>query len=114
MTWSRCRFDDMRSVNVYEAKTHLSRLLRRVRGGEEIVIAAAGRPVARLVPIASDTGPRVLGGDEGIVWDAEDFNAPLPDDIVDAFYGPRPTTTGRARRRRPRVSRTASRREPGK
>ncbi|HJW68144.1 MAG TPA: type II toxin-antitoxin system Phd/YefM family antitoxin [Candidatus Binatia bacterium] len=66
-------------VNVYEAKTHLSRLLRRVQSGEEIVIAAAGRPIARLVPISPEAGPRVLGGDEGQVWDAPDFNAPLPD-----------------------------------
>ena len=99
----------MASVNIYEAKTHLSRLLRRVRGGEEIVIAAAGRPVARLVPIASDTGPRVLGGDESVVWDAEDFNAPLPDAIVDTFYGTQSVTTTRARRRRPHP-RTVARR----
>jgi prevent-host-death family protein len=76
----------MAAVNVYDAKTHFSRLLRRVRAGEEIVIAAAGRPVARLVPIGPDSGPRVLGGDEGEVWIAEDFNAPLPDAIVAAFY----------------------------
>jgi prevent-host-death family protein len=73
-------------VNVDEAKTHLSRLLRRVQSGEEIVIAAAGRPIARLVPVSPETGPRVLGGDEGQVWDAPDFNAPLPDAIVDDFY----------------------------
>ena len=79
----------MGSVNIYEAKTHLSRLLRRVRGGEEIVIAAAGRPVARLVPISLGVGPRALGGDEGRVWEAEDFNAPLPDTIVDPFYSSR-------------------------
>ena len=103
----------MASVNIYEAKTHLSRLLRRVRGGEEIVIAAAGRPVARLVPIAPDTGPRVLGGDEGLVWDAEDFNAPLPDAILDAFYGAQPVTTARSRSRRARSRGTVMRRAPG-
>jgi prevent-host-death family protein len=103
----------MAAVNVYEAKTHFSRLLRRVRGGEEIVIAAAGRPVARLVPIGSDTGPRVLGGDEGEVWIAEDFNAPLPDAIVAAFYGAGAETTRpkarSGRRARPRA-RTGGRR----
>ena len=83
-------------VNVYEAKTQLSRLLRRVRAGEEIVIAAAGRPVARLVPIAAPSGPRVLGGDEDTVWVADDFNAPVPE-IIDAFYG---AETGGRRRRR--------------
>jgi prevent-host-death family protein len=80
---------DMGSVNVYDAKTHFSHLLRRVRGGEEIVIAAAGRPIARLVPITPDAGPRVLGGDEGRIWEADDFNAPLPDTVVDPFYGSR-------------------------
>jgi len=77
----------MGAVNVYDAKAHFSRLLRRVRAGEEIVIAVAGRPVARLVPIGPDSGPRVLGGDEGEVWIAEDFNAPLPDAIVAGFHG---------------------------
>ena len=97
----------MGAVNVYDAKTHFSRLLRRVRAGEEIVIAAAGRPVARLVPIGPDSGPRVLGGDEGEVWIAEDFNAPLPDAIVAAFYGTGANKThARARSRRRVRSRT--------
>lgn len=74
-------------TNVYEAKTHLSRLLRRVRAGEEIIIAEAGRPVARLVPIAPPAGPRSLGGDEEQVWIADDFDAPLPDELVETFYG---------------------------
>lgn len=76
----------MAIANIYEAKTHLSRLLRRVRAGEEIIIADAGRPVARLVPIAAATGPRVLGGDEDLVSLADDFDAPLPDAMIDAFY----------------------------
>jgi|SRR5215468_1931028 len=91
-------------VNVYEAKTHLSRLLRRVQSGEEIVIAAAGRPIARLVPVSPETGPRVLGGDEDQVWDAPDFNAPLPEAIIDTFYGSQVTrrkTRRGARARRP-------------
>jgi prevent-host-death family protein len=97
----------MGAVNVYDAKTHFSRLLRRVRAGEEIVIAAAGRPVARLVPIAPDSGPRVLGGDEGEVWIAEDFNAPLPDAVVAAFYGAGPKEAhARVRSRRRVRSRT--------
>jgi prevent-host-death family protein len=76
----------MAIANVYEAKTHLSRLLRRVRAGEEIIIADAGRPVARLVPIAPPNGPRVLGGDEDLVSIADDFDAPLPDAVINAFY----------------------------
>lgn len=90
----------MAPINVYEAKTRFSQLLRRVRNGEEIVIAAAGRPVARLVPIAPDAGPRVLGGDEGRVWDAEDFNARLPDAIVNTFYGARAAAGPKPRRAR--------------
>lgn len=92
-------------MNVYEAKTQLSRLLRRVCSGEEIVIAVAGRPVARLVPYALDAGSRVLGGDEDVVCDAPDFNAPLPDAIVDAFYGARPVATAVPHRRRSARSR---------
>lgn len=76
----------MEIANVYEAKTHLSRLLRRVRAGEEIIIAEAGRPIARLVPIEPPRGPRVLGGDEELVRIADDFDAPLPEDVVDTFY----------------------------
>ena len=49
------------SVNVHEAKTHLSRLLERVEAGEEVVIARAGRPVARLVPYVRRNAPRALG-----------------------------------------------------
>jgi prevent-host-death family protein len=72
-------------VNVHEAKTHLSRLLERVEGGEEIVIARAGQPVARLVPVTR-RAKRVLGEDKGRdFFIADDFDAPLPDDILAAF-----------------------------
>lgn len=74
-------------MNVYEAKTHLSRLLRRVRAGESIVIADAGRPIARLVPLEQASGPRTLGDDEGKIWLAEDFDGPLPDEVVESFAG---------------------------
>jgi prevent-host-death family protein len=73
-------------VNVHEAKTHLSRLLERVQAGEEVTIAKAGRPVARLVPIAAP-GKRPLGLDKGKAWIADDFNAPLPDDVLADFEG---------------------------
>ena len=76
----------MSVVNVHEAKTHLSRLLERVSAGEEIVIAKAGRPVARLVPYDESLEPRTLGGWEGRVWIADDFDE-LPPDILAAFYG---------------------------
>jgi len=71
-------------VNVHEAKTHLSRLLDRAARGDEIVIAKAGKPVARLVPF-SRQGDRVLGLDAGRVAIAPDFDAPLPDDVLADF-----------------------------
>lgn len=72
------------TVNVHEAKTHFSKLLERVAAGEEVTIAKAGRPVARLVPIAPPV-ERPLGLDAGKVWIADDFDAPLPDDILADF-----------------------------
>jgi len=61
-------------VNVHDAKTHLSRLLERVEAGEEVVIARAGRPIARLVPYARRTRPRPLGIWRGQVEIAPDFD----------------------------------------
>jgi prevent-host-death family protein len=74
----------MAEVNIHEAKTHLSRLLVRVAGGEEIVIARAGKPVAKLVPIEPKP-QRVLGQDEGLFEVPEDFDAPLPDEVLALF-----------------------------
>ena len=71
-------------VNVHEAKTHLSRLLRRVAMGEEIVISRAGEPVARLVPIERGT-QRQLGIDAGRFEVPEDFDAPLPESVLESF-----------------------------
>ena len=73
-------------VNVHEAKTHLSRLLERVSAGEEIVIAKAGRPVAKLIPYLESEEPRKMGGWKGRVWIADDFDE-LPPDLLAAFYG---------------------------
>lgn len=70
----------MTEVNVHEAKTHLSRLLRRVQAGEEFVIARDGRPVARLVPLEQATVDRVPGsGRDQIGRVSDDFDAPMPD-----------------------------------
>ena len=74
----------MTTVNIHEAKTHLSRLLRRVAAGEEIVIARSGQPIARLVPIG-DRRKRRLGTDRGAFRVPEDFDAPRPDEILAAF-----------------------------
>ena len=75
----------MKTVNVHEAKTNLSRLLKRVASGEEVVIARAGHPIARLVPIAPSTGERVLGFEKGKFVVPEDFDAPLPEEILAEF-----------------------------
>ncbi len=74
-------------VNVYAAKTQLSRLLERVEHGEEVVITRHGKPVAKLVPIAKRQAPRKLGALRGRIRIAKDFDAPLPDDVLDAFEG---------------------------
>ena len=71
-------------VSVREAKTHLSRLLLRAAGGEEIVIARAGKPIARLVPIEPKP-QRVIGQDDGLFEVPEDFDAPLPDEVLALF-----------------------------
>lgn len=73
-----------RPVNIHEAKTHLSRLIERVEAGEEITLARAGRPVARLVPYRRSQEPRTLGIWRGKVRIADDFDAPLPD-VEEAF-----------------------------
>jgi len=75
------------SVNVHEAKTHLSRLLARVENGEEIVIARSGVPIARLVPADRRSAQRALGADAGSFVVPDDFDEPLPADVLDAFEG---------------------------
>jgi prevent-host-death family protein len=77
----------MKRVNTHEAKTHFSRLLRRVAAGEEITIANRGVPVARLVPVPPKKAQRVLGAFRGQVSVAEDFDAPLPEALLEAFEG---------------------------
>ena len=77
--------------NVHEAKTHFSRLLQRVAAGEEVTIARDGVPVARLVPIEAMTTPRKLGLYRGKIQMADDFDAPLPADILAGFLGEEPT-----------------------
>jgi prevent-host-death family protein len=78
----------MATVNIHEAKTHLSKLLARVARGEEVVIARAGRPVARLVPVtAARRMDQILGIDKGRIWVARDFTTALPVDVLAAFEG---------------------------
>lgn len=72
-------------VNIHEAKAQLSRLLTRVATGEEVIITCAGKPVARLVPYAELPAARPPGQDEGGLEIAEDFDAPLPEDVLRSF-----------------------------
>ena len=71
----------MKTVNVHEAKTHLSRLLRKVLAGEEITIARGNQPIARLIPVRV-ASQRSLGDDRGLFKVPEDFTAPLPEDVL--------------------------------
>jgi prevent-host-death family protein len=73
-------------VNIHEAKTHLSRLLERVAMGEEVIIAKAGTPVAKLVPLHARSKKRTLGSAKGEFTVPDDFNDPLPKEIEDLFY----------------------------
>jgi len=74
-------------VNIHQAKTHLSKLLRRTMAGEEIIIARAGVPIARLVSIERAGGARPLDLDRGVFEVPEGFDAPLPPDLLAAFEG---------------------------
>ena len=74
-----------RTVNVHEAKTHLSRLLEEVRQGEEVVIAKAGKPVARLIAVTERRKRRQPGSAKGQIWIVEDFDTPPPGDIQTFF-----------------------------
>jgi prevent-host-death family protein len=75
-----------RVLNLYEAKTHLSALVDEAAAGREIIIAKAGRPMARLVPLRQ-VARRTPGRARGKIWMAADFDAPLPQGLIDAFEG---------------------------
>ena len=77
----------MLTVNIHAAKTQLSRLLEAAAAGEEVVIAKAGKPIARLVPIATGAPKRRLGLLAGKLTVADNFDDPLPDDILADFEG---------------------------
>lgn len=75
----------MTMVNVHEAKTQFSRLLSRVQGGEEIVIAKAGKPVARLMPLVEKPHPRAPGSAKGRLLLKKGFTEPLPASLMHEF-----------------------------
>lgn len=76
----------MKTVNIQEAKTHLSRLLEEAMQGEDIIIAKAGKPFVRLVPCDANHEPRTFGGWEGKVRIADDFDE-TSDEIISLFAG---------------------------
>ena len=75
----------MKTVNIHAAKTHLSALVEEAALGEEIIIAKAGKPVARLVQLEKKDLRKTLGMWKGKVWISDDFDAPLPPDILRGF-----------------------------
>jgi prevent-host-death family protein len=77
----------MKQVNIHQAKTSFSKLVERAEAGEEIVIARAGKPAARLVPLTRAHGQRRLGLLDGKFQIPDHFNAPLPNSVLRAFEG---------------------------
>jgi prevent-host-death family protein len=75
----------MSTVNIHEAKTQFSKLIARVEAGEEIIIARDGNPVARLLAVRQPPAKRVPGRDSGLFTVPEDFDDPLPGDILAEF-----------------------------
>lgn len=88
----------MKSVNIHEAKTHLSRLVERVEAGEEIIIAKAGRPAARLVPIEGARKPVKIGGLKARMPVPDDFNTMFEEEIEALFTGTSASCSARKRK----------------
>ena len=77
----------MKQVNIHQAKTDLSKLVERAEAGEEIVIARAGKPAAKLIPLNKARARRRLGLLDGKFKIPDDFNAPLPEAVIRLFEG---------------------------
>lgn len=76
----------MQQINIYEAKSHFSRLLEQVSQGDSVIIAKSGKPLAKLVPLDSSThSPFQFGSLLGQIKTSDDFDAPLADDVLDLF-----------------------------
>jgi prevent-host-death family protein len=73
-------------VNIYEAKSKFSKLIGQAIAGEEVIIAKSGKPVAKLVPYEKPIQDRKPGSAKGKIFIADDFDAPLPDEILKEFY----------------------------
>lgn len=102
----------MKTVNMHQAKTHLSRLVEEAAAGEEIVIARAGKPLVRLVAVAVTDGPRQLGALAGKVLERDDAWTAYPD-LQARFYGgeAEPSRAKRVAEPRPKSARTGARRK---
>jgi len=72
-------------INIHEAKTQLSRIVDEVAAGSEVIIAKAGKPMARLIPIAPSPRPKKLGLLKGEIEVPDDFNTPLDDKVLGSF-----------------------------
>ena len=77
----------MDTINIHDAKTHLSRIVEDVAAGSEVIIAKAGKPMARLVPLGTPRRKIRFGLLKGKIRIAADFDAPLPDAILSTFEG---------------------------
>ncbi len=73
-------------VNIYEAKSKLSKLINQVIAGEEVIVAKSGKPVAKIVPFEQPAQNRKPGSAKGKLIISDDFDAPLPNDILEGFY----------------------------
>jgi prevent-host-death family protein len=73
------------TVNIFEAKTQLSKLIQMAENGEDVVIARAGKPVVRLTQLEPKKRPIRYGGLKGKIWIADDFDAPLPPEVLAEF-----------------------------
>jgi len=70
-----------KTVNIHEAKTHLSELLALAMEGEEVIIAKANKPLVRLVPVEAPMKKRIAGMHRGEIWVSDDFDEPLPEEF---------------------------------
>lgn len=74
-------------VNIHHAKTHLSKIVDAAAAGREVIIAKAGRRMARIVPFESGPRPKSFGGLQGRITVPDDFNSPLPEAVIETFAG---------------------------
>ena len=75
----------MAIINIHDAKTHFSKILIRVNRGEEVIIAKAGKPVAKIIPIKEGGSDRVPGSAKGMLTSSDEFFKALPDSVIESF-----------------------------